>query len=76
MFTLKTQGVFERFQCKYILSLLSAFGRNLECMRGTAARSSLCGRRGVRDIEVVAELTRGGQCAKLFFDYNCLQYVQ
>lgn len=23
-----------------------------------------------------AELTRGGQCAKLFFDYNCLQYVQ
>lgn len=31
---------------------------------------------GVRDIEVVAELTRGRQCAKLFFDYNCLQYVQ
>ena len=76
MFTLKTQGVFERFQCKYILSLLSAFCRNLECTRGTAARSSRCGRRGVRDIEVVAELTRGGQCAKLFFDYNCLQYVQ
>lgn len=76
MFTLKTQGVFERFQCKYILSLLSAFGRNSECMRGTAACSSRCGRRGVRDIEVVAELTRGGQCAKLFFDYNCLQYVQ
>ena len=25
---------------------------------------------------MVAELTRGGQCAKLFFDYNCLQYVQ
>lgn len=76
MFTLKTQGVFERFQCKYILSLLSAFCRNLECTRGTAARSSRCGRRGVRNIEVVAELTRGGQCAKLFFDYNCLQYVQ
>lgn len=76
MFTLKTQGVFERFQCKYILSLLSAFCRNLECTRGTAARSSRHGRRGVRDIEVVAELTRGGQCAKLFFDYNCLQYVQ
>lgn len=76
MFTLKTQGVFERFQCKYILSLLSAFCRNLKCTRGTAARSSRCGRRGVRDIEVVAELTRGGQCAKLFFDYNCLQYVQ
>ena len=31
---------------------------------GAAARSSRCGRRGVRDIEVVAELTRGGQCAK------------
>ncbi len=76
MFTLKTQGVFERFQCKYILSLLSAFCRNLECTRGTAARSSRHGRRGVRDIEVAAELTRGGQCAKLFFDYNCLQYVQ
>ena len=76
MFTLKTQGVFERFQCEHILSLLSAFCRNLECTRGTAARSSRCGRRGVRDIEVVAELTRGGQCAKLFFDYNCLQYVQ
>ena len=76
MFTLKTQGVFERFQCKYILSLLSAFCRNLECTGGTAARSSRCGRRGVRDIEVAAELTRGGQCAKLFFDYNCLQYVQ
>ena len=76
MFTLKTQGVFERFQCEHILSLLSAFCRNLECTRGTAARSSRHGRWGVRDIEVVAELTRGGQCAKLFFDYNCLQYVQ
>ncbi len=29
MFTLKTQGVFERFQCGHILSLLSAFCRNL-----------------------------------------------
>ena len=76
MLTLKTQGVFERFQCEHILSLLSAFCRNLECTRGTAARSSRCGRWGVRDIEVVAELTMGGQCAKLFFDYNCLQYVQ
>ena len=34
MLTLKTQGVFERFQCKHILSLLSAFCRNLECTRG------------------------------------------
>ena len=47
MFTLKTQGVFERFQCEHILSLLSAFCRNLECTRGTAARSSRCGALGV-----------------------------
>ena len=46
MFTLKTQGVFERFQREHILSLLSAFCRNLECTRGTAARSSRCGAPG------------------------------
>ncbi len=40
MFTLKTQGVFKRFQCEHILSLLSVFCRNLECTGGTAARSS------------------------------------
>ena len=40
MFTLKTQGVFKRFQCEHILSLLSGLCRKLEFTSETAARSS------------------------------------
>lgn len=76
MFTLKTQGVFKRFQREHILSLLSVFCRNLECTGERLHFHPGVGRWGGEGREVVVELTRWGQCAKLFFDYNCLQYVQ
>ncbi len=68
MFTLKTQGVFKRFQREHILSLLSVFSQEFRMYEGDGCTFIPgWGRWGCEGREVVVELTRWWQCAKLPF---------
>ena len=80
MFTLKTQGVFERFQREHYIPRPSVRWWRFRNVQGNGCTFiPVWGRWGVMGRDVLmfpADLTSKSQCAKLFFDYNCLQYVQ